>query len=338
MHQEHHGLYRVVGMKVRFYVEDMLFFKYIGCATMAKTLYRQLSSMNGVTVSWKGLPGQADLEHYHTFGPLALVQRRMAKGKTVLTAHSTPRINVGNISLARAINKRYPKIYRKFSHIITISRPCHEEVAAMVPDMPLTLIPNGVNREFFRRDEEKRTTFREMYDIPDDREVVLSVAQLTPRKGLYDFLALARMFPEKTFVWVGGFPYGALSKDWMRIRRLKRRCADNVIYPGYVREIVSPYSAADVFLMPSYAETFGLVILEALSCGLPVIARDIPEFHDIFGDRILYFRTREEIAAILDDGQRLSACASGAREFTGQFDIRDIAQRHIALYHELVDA
>jgi glycosyltransferase involved in cell wall biosynthesis len=103
--------------------------------------------------------------------------------------------------------------------------------------------------------------------------------------------------------------------------------AHSMISPAMTRE----------FLMPSYAETFGLVILEALSCGLPVIARDIPEFHDIFGDRILYFRTREEIAAILDDGQRLSASASGAREFTGQYDIRDIAQRHIALYHELVD-
>jgi 1,2-diacylglycerol-3-alpha-glucose alpha-1,2-galactosyltransferase len=325
-------------MKITFYVEDMLFFKYIGCATVAKTLYRQLASMDGVTMSWKGLPNRADLVHYHTFGPLALVNRRMAKGKTVLTAHSTPRINIGNISRAKIINKRYPKIYRKFDHIITISRPCHEEVTAMVPDIPITFIPNGVNREFFKRDEEKRAAFRDMYHIPDDQEVVLSVAQLTPRKGLYDFLALTRMFPEKTFVWVGGFPYGALSKDWMRIRRLKRRCSDNVIYPGYVRDIISPYSAADVFLMPSYAETFGLVILEALSCGLPVIARDIPEFHDVFGDHILFFQTREEISTLLQDRPRLSSCASGARAFTTYFDIRDIAERHLALYRELMNA
>jgi 1,2-diacylglycerol-3-alpha-glucose alpha-1,2-galactosyltransferase len=325
-------------MKIKFYVEDMLFFKYIGCATVAKTLYRQLASMDGVTMSWKGLPDRADLVHYHTFGPLAQVNRRMAKGKTVLTAHSTPRINIGNISLAKSINKRYPKIYRKFDHLITISRPCHEEVTAMVPEMPVTFIPNGVNREFFKRDEEKRAAFRKMYNIPDDQEVVLSVAQLTPRKGLYDFLALARMFPEKTFVWVGGFPYGALSKDWIRIRRLKRGCSDNVIYPGYVREIISPYSAADVFLMPSYAETFGLVILEALSCGLPVIARDIPEFHDVFGDHILFFQTREEISTLLQDRHRLSSCALGARAFTAYFDIRDIAERHLALYRELMDA
>ena len=325
-------------MNITFYVEDMLFFKYIGCATVAKTLYRQLATMDGVTMHWKGLPNRADLVHYHTFGPLALVNRRMAKGTTVLTAHSTPRINIGNISLSKIINKRYPKIYRKFDHIITISRPCHEEVRAMVPEIPVTFIPNGVNREFFKKDKEKRAAFREMYNIPDDQEVVLSVAQLTPRKGLYDFLSLARMFPEKKFVWVGGFPYGALSKDWMRIRRLKRRCSDNIIYPGYIKDIISPYSAADVFLMPSYAETFGLVILEALSCGLPVIARDIPEFHDIFEDHILFFQTREEISAFLQDRHRLSSCASGARAFTRHFDIRDVAERHLALYRELMDA
>jgi len=328
----------VAGVKVRFYVEDMLFFKYIGCATVAKTLYREIASLEGVEVSWKGLPGRADLIHYHTFGPLAMLNRRMARGKTVLTAHSTPRVNLDNIALARFINKRYPKIYRKFDHIITISQPCTDEVTAMVPDIPVTCIPNGVNRTYFQRDNEKRAAFRERFGIPEDQEVVLSVAQLTPRKGLYDFIALARMLPEKTFVWVGGFPYGALSKDWTRIRRLKRRCGENVIYPGYVKEIVSPYSAADLFFMPSYAETFGLVIMEALSCSLPVIARDISEFHDIFGENILYFRSREDAASLIDDSGRLASCAAGARAFTEKFDIRDIAQRHLALYRELVDA
>ena len=325
-------------MKVKFYVEDMLFFKYIGCATVAKTLYRQLATMDGIEVSWKGLPDDADLVHYHTFGPLALMNRKIARGTKVLTAHSTPRINLGNIALARSINKRYPNIYRKYDHIITISQPCTDEVTAMVPEIPVTCIPNGINRSYFRRDGEKRAAFRGMFGIPEDQEVILSVAQLTPRKGLYDFLALSRMFPEKTFVWVGGFPYGALSKDWIKIRRLKRRCGGNVIFPGYVEEIISPYSAADVFFMPSYAEPFGLVILEALSCGLPVIARDIPEFHDIFGDNILYFRSREDAAGLIDARARLSASASGSRAFTEQFDIRDIAERHLALYRELLDA
>ena len=278
-----------------------------------------------------------DLVHYHTFGPFALFNRRINRGKNLLTAHSTPRINEGNIALTKVINKRYPKIYRKFDHIITISEPCHREVTEMVPEMPVTLIPNGVNRERFQKSEEKRIQFRERYNIPEDAEVVLSVAQVTPRKGLYDFLALSKSCPDKVFVWVGGFPYGALSKDYRKIKFLKRKCGQNVIFTGYVDEIVKAYSAADIFIMPSYAETFGLVILEALSCGLPVIARDIPEFHDIFDERILFFGDRGTAASLLEDRAGLKACASRARDYSAHFDIHDIGRRHLKLYHELMN-
>lgn len=322
-------------VRVNFFVEDMLFFRYIGCATVAKTLYRQLQEEPGLEVSWKSFSNHADIVHYHTFGPLAGLNRRMSRGKKVLTAHSTPRINMGNIALARAINKRYPKIYRRFDHLITISGPCHEEVTAMMPDMPVTMIPNGVNRDFFKRDHEKRAAFREYYGIPDDQQVVLTVAQLTPRKGLYDFLALSRMLPDKKFVWIGGFPYGALSKDYGKIKQLKLRCGGNVIFPGYVNDILKPYSAADLFFMPSYAETFGLVILEAMSCGLPVVARDIPEFRDIYGNHILFFSDRHDAVSVMEDQAALNRCGAGAREFTSKFDLKDVAAQHVRLYREL---
>lgn len=324
-------------VKVNFYVEDMLFFRYIGCATVARTLCRSLREIPGLEVTWKAFANSADIVHFHTFGPLAALNRRLSRGKKVLTAHSTPRVNMDNIALARAINKRYPQIYRSFDHIITISRPCHEEVTAMVPEMPVTLIPNGIDREFFRRDEEKGQSFREDHGIPPDRRVVLTVAQQTPRKGLYDFLSLSRACPDTTFVWIGGFPYGVFSKDYHRIKQKKLRCGRNVIFPGHVNDIIRPYSAADVFFMPSYAETFGLVILEALSCGLPVIARDIPEFRDIYGDSILYFSDTRDVPALLEDESSLDRCARGARDFSGRFDIRDIARQHVRLYREILE-
>ncbi len=322
-------------MRVNFYVEDLLFFKYIGCATVAKALYRQLNGMPDVEVKWKSWGSSSDLGHYHTFGPVAMLNRRVTNGRKVLTAHSTPRINLGNLAAAKVINRHYPKIYRKFDHIITISEPCHEEVTRMVPDMPVTLIPNGVNRQYFRPNQEMRRIFRDKYDIPDDREVVLVVAQQTPRKGLYEFFSLARACPDRTWVWVGGLPYGALSKDYRKIRFMRHKCGKNVIFTGYIDQIIKAYSGADLFFMPSYAETFGLVILEALSCGLPVVARDIPEFRSIFQDHILYFRDVQDAAAVVRDNDSLQKCAAVARDYTALFDIRDIAERHLSLYREL---
>ncbi|MDD1716788.1 MAG: glycosyltransferase family 4 protein [Methanoregulaceae archaeon] len=325
-------------MRINFFVEDMLFFKYIGCATVAKTLYRELGKMDDVEVSWKGYGSPADLVHFHTFGPFAATKRRVTKGRKVLTAHSTPRINEGNIALAKVINRYYPKIYRRYDHIITISPSCHEEVQRMVPDKPMTMIPNGINRDHFCFGEEKRQAFREEYGIGEDDQVVLTVAQLTPRKGLYDFLTLAARCPEKRWVWVGGLPYGAMSKNYRRIKRIKRHPAENVIFTGHIPDISDAYSGADVFLLPSYAETFGLVILEALSCGLPVIARDIPEYYGIFDDQILFFEDNDEVVGLLDETSLLRQKAASAREFSARYDIRSIAAQHLALYRELLES
>jgi glycosyltransferase involved in cell wall biosynthesis len=320
---------------VSFYLEDQFFFRYIGCATVARTLYRALEGTPGLELAWKRGTADADLVHYHTFGPLALHNRRTARGVRVLTAHSTPRINQDNIAFARRINRLYPSIYAGFDHIVTISPSCDHEVTAMLPDIPTTLIPNGVDRERFHPDPGLGAAFREQYGIGEEERVVLSVAQMTPRKGIYDFFALAARHPEVRFVWVGGLPYSVLSKDYARIAALRERAGPNVLFTGYVDRVEASYAAADAFFMGSHAETFGLVILEALATGTPVIARSIPEFREIFGDSVLYFSTVNEASDLIGDERALASCRAGARTATARFDIRDIADRHAALYRSL---
>jgi 1,2-diacylglycerol-3-alpha-glucose alpha-1,2-galactosyltransferase len=325
-------------MNVNFFVEDMLFFKYIGCSTAAKTLYKALLQKQAVDVSYNAMSNAFDVVHYHTFGPLALSNQKMNRGCSVLTAHSTPRVNEDNVAFHHVINSLYPKIYRSFDHIVTISESCQQEIEEMVPGVPTTLIPNGVDREMFAYDEGKAHEFRETYNIGDEETMILTVAQQTPRKGIYDVMELSMRFPDLLWVWVGGFPYGMGSKDYFRIQQMKKRCGENMIFTGFVPDIVSAYSAADIFFMPSYAETFGLVNLEALSCGLPVVARDIPEFREIFGENLGYFTNIDEAAVQIADKVALRALAAKARAFTGPFDIHRVAEQHLSLYSELVES
>jgi glycosyltransferase involved in cell wall biosynthesis len=323
-------------MRINFVVEDMFVFKYIGCSTVARTLYNSLKKQNGIDLTWKRYRYQADLFHYHTFGPVALLNQRLASGKKILTAHSTPRVNIGNLALTRAINKRYPEIYRKFDHIITISEACEKEVMEMVPDVPVTRIPNGIDRDYFSPSTEKREMFREMWHITPEEKVVLTVAQISPRKGIYDFLNLAARNSDTRFIWVGGFPYGLISKDYLKLKMMIQRKPGNVLFTGFVRDISEAYCAADVFIMPTYAETFGLSVLEAQSCGLPVIARDIPEFREIYQDSIRYFNTPDKAHEELSNRQGLQTCALRAREYSSRYDIRRICRDHLHLYNELV--
>ena len=65
-------------MDINFVVEDMLLFKYIGCSTVARTLYKSLKQEPGLNLTWERFKYQADISHYHTFGPIALLNRRLA--------------------------------------------------------------------------------------------------------------------------------------------------------------------------------------------------------------------------------------------------------------------
>ena len=325
-------------MDINFVVEDMFLFKYIGCSTVARTLYKSLKEKPELNMTWDRYRFNTDISHYHTFGPVALLNRRFSCGIRILTAHSTPRVNIGNLALTRALNKWYPDIYRKFDHIVTISESCEQEVREMAPEVPVTRISNGIDREFFRPDAGKRDAFREIYSLAEDEKVVLTVAQVSPRKGFYDFMALATRHPDTRFIWVGGFPYSFASKDYLKIKWMIQQRPKNVLFTGFVRDISEAYCAADIFLTPTYAETFGLTVLEAQACGLPVIARSIPEFHEIYGDTVQYFSTIDDASREIGDENALKTCSAGSREASGRYDISDACTAHIRLYKEILES
>lgn len=324
-------------MDVNFVVEDMFFFKYIGCSTAARTLYKSLKKRPGLNMTWEQFRLNTDISHYHTFGPIALLNRRLSGGKRILTAHSTPRVNVGNLALTQAVNTLYPEIYRKFDHLVTISESCEQEVREMAPDVPITRIPNGIDLEYFKPDKQKRENFRETHNINGDEKVVLTVAQVSPRKGFYEFMKLSVKHPEIRFIWVGGFPYGLASKDYLKIKWMIKQCPRNVTFTGFVNDISEAYCGADIFFMPTHAETFGLAVLEAQASGLPVVARSIPVFHEIYGDTVQYFTTVDEASRRLKEENILRSTAARSREASERYDIEDTCTAHIKLYKELLE-
>jgi 1,2-diacylglycerol-3-alpha-glucose alpha-1,2-galactosyltransferase len=324
-------------VRINYIVEDFSVFRYIGCATAARSIYRNMPKDADLDLTWNSARRKVDIAHFHTFGPLALGYRLYTKGVRILTAHSTPHTNLGNIGLSGFINSLYPPIYRGFDHIITVSDPCDREVRAMLPGMETTMIPNGVDRRVFQRYEDKRRAFRNALGADEDETVVLTLGQQTPRKGIYDFLDIAARTPDLIWVWVGGFPYGRLSKDYSRIEREKKKASENVVFTGFVPDVTEAYSGADLFFFPSKAETFGLVILEALASGLPVVARGIPELREIFGDAVAYFDTPDDAKDLVLSKDRLKLSGEKARQFTGKFDVRIIAEAHAKLYRRLAE-
>ena len=136
------------------------------------------------------------------------------------------------------------------------------------------VIPAGVDLKLFRPMNKARA--RQTLGLTEKR-IVLSVGRVEPLKGL-DILIGAMSKLEDTadtrLLIVGGQP--GRDRELGRLRSMAARLGvqDVVTFTGTMdqSELPAYYSAADVFVMPSYYESFGLVALEAMACGTPVIA------------------------------------------------------------------
>lgn len=126
------------------------------------------------------------------------------------------------------------------------------------------------------------------------RPYLLALGTLEPRKNLDQlvraFLALkqAGEIPLHKLVLVGGKGW----RDSTLNRLLQDASKHDVISLGYVSDEHLPalYSGADLFVFPSLYEGFGMPVLEALACGTPVVATDIPEIREAGGDLATYIQ------------------------------------------------
>jgi len=318
-------------MKINFIIENSGAFKYLGCSTVSKQLMDLLKD-KGVEVSFNSKKDGFDLVHAHTFGPLAISQKR--KTKSIISAHSTPSINKGNIVLGdRKIWKTiYREIYNGFDYVFAVSKTSIKELNDIGIIKPIHVLENGVNRSFFQYDENKGKKFRETYGFSNDDFVVLNVAQITPRKGVYDFILVAEKNPDVKFLWIGGFPYFVGSSDFLHLKTMIKHLPENIKFTGFVEDIIGAYSGSDLLFTPSHRETFGLTIIEASACRLPVLARRLDVFEDLFGKHVYYGESVEDFIKVI--GQKPNKKDS---ELSIKYDLNRIADDAISLYEKILN-
>ncbi len=148
-------------------------------------------------------------------------------------------------------------------------------------------IPNFVSSEdFYPYDEEKRRAVRAAYGLKEDDFAVLGVGQTQTRKGVVDFVELARRNPDMKFFWAGGFSFGKITDGYEEIKALMDAPPANMTFMGIVgRDKMNEiYNMADVMFLPSYAELFPMTILESMAVGRAVLLRDLPIYNNILFD------------------------------------------------------
>ncbi|MCT2296904.1 glycosyltransferase family 4 protein [Brachybacterium muris] len=202
------------------------------------------------------------------------------------------------------------------------------------------VLSNGVDTSYFRPDPSARDRLRTSLGLPADTRVVMSVGIQMVRKGILDWVEVARQMPGVTFVWYGRTDPRLITKD---AAAAIASAPSNCLFPGYVSAEVlrDAYAGCDAFCFLTKEETEGIVLLEALACGAPVLLRDIPIYHDwlpdgevthmVPGDGPAFpAAVREKLGALLSgDLADLTAAGRAAAE---DVDLGRVAERLAGIY------
>jgi phosphatidylinositol alpha-mannosyltransferase len=213
-----------------------------------------------------------DVLHFHEplMPALPLTLLSMARAPHVATFHAFAKSNLGYY-YGRPILKGYLK---HLDATIAVSAPARDFVCHYFPQLEPRVVPNGVDTGRFR------PGLTPIHHLRDSCVNVLFVGRLEKRKGLRDLLRgyqyLHERVPKTRLIIAGDGPLRGMVESFVSSRRL-----ENVVLAGYVPDQVLPrfHASADVFCAPATGrESFGIVLLEAMSAGLPVVATEIPGY------------------------------------------------------------
>lgn len=291
--------------------------------------------------------GFYDVTHYHTINFRYVFTLPVAKlgGAAVGYVHFLPETLEKSIKLPSWVKEAFYwyviRFYKSMDFLVTVNPYFIDRLVSYgVKREKISYIPNFVSSEKFYKITDKQG-LRQQYQIDADKFVVLCVGQLQLRKGVLDFIEIARKQPDKLFLWAGAAVFGKISCGFDEIQQAIQQAPDNVIFMGLVpRERMNElYNLADVMFLPSYEELFPMTILESMNCGIPILLRDIDIYKNILFDFYLSETDNDGFMACLnrlESDAEYYAAASAASLKGHAFYHRDHISKMWGDFYEMV--
>ncbi len=240
----------------------------------------KISSLLSIKVIKFFVTNKIDIIHTHTpfsLGILGLLVGKLFNIPVVHTYHTLFEEYLHYVKLSKKsgswIVKLVSRLYcNRCDKIIVPSAITKDYLKRYSVKKEITVMPTGINLDKFKNGI--RSRWRKRLNIPDDATILLYVGRLAIEKNIFFLLeCFAELYRTKKnlyFLIVGGGPLKKEIEFYLKKNRLNK----NVIMTGYLdpSEMKHIYAASDIFIFASVTETEGLVILEAIDSGLPVVA------------------------------------------------------------------
>jgi glycosyltransferase involved in cell wall biosynthesis len=294
----------------------------------------------------------------------AVAIRRLAQGRHVLHLHSSKASALGRLAAASlprrrrppvivtphswswAIGGRFGRLYvwierrlAKYTDVIvSVSKGEAAEGRKHLGAMTrIDLVPNGVDRDRFAPNGPRSET-------DPDRRSIVCVGRLSEQKGQdLAIRALALLRDRAARLRLVGEETDAGEKARLQALAASLDVADRIDWRGVVDETAPEYRAADVVIAPSRWEGMSLAILEAMSCGSPIIATDVPG-SEVLGGAAVIVPTAEPAAlaeaidALLEDPERRLSLGRAARRQSRPYDLATSMETNLELWRSLAES
>lgn len=252
---------------------------------------------------------KADIIHAHTMEPQSYIKMKLNKGVNVVYCHFLPETLDGSLRLPKFafnIYKKYViKFYNSADYLVVVNPIFIEDLVRHgIKREKIIYIPNYVSKEkFYKKNKNQVNKIKEELGIPKDKFVVLGAGQIQTRKGVVDFVKVAKKLPDVQFVWCGGFSFGKIIDGYDELKKIVDNPPKNVMFTGIIKreKMNDMFNMADILFMPSYNELFPMTILEAVNCQKPLLLRDLDLYHDILFDKYLSGKNNKEFVELIKE-------------------------------------
>lgn len=332
-------------MKVLLYAEGL---KTIGKSGLGKAIQHQINALEREKIEYTLNPkDNYDILHINTWFLKSYFVAKKAKKngkKIVYHAHSTEEDYKNGFILAKQtsklIKKWLIKCYSLGDVIVTptiYSKKLLENYKGL-EHKKIYAISNGIDLTFFKRDKSYGQDFRTKYGYTDSDKVIIGIGLYIERKGIVDFVELAKRMPEYKFIWFGYSPLIAATRP---VKKAVRTKLDNLTFAGYVEKnmIRAALNGCDLYLFPTYEETEGIPIIEAMACGTNSIIRDIPIFDNWLEDGKNIYKAKnvdefeDKIHRFIDG--KLPSVAVNAYELAEERNVKNVGKQLKEVYEEV---
>ncbi|MDF7672231.1 glycosyltransferase family 4 protein [Lactobacillus sp. ESL0701] len=294
--------------------------------------------------------GASDLTHYHTINPTYFANSfSPSRGRKIGYVHFLPETLEGSIKLpgvAKNVFYRYViDFYKRMDQIVVVNPIFIDKLVKYgIKRERVKYIPNFVSKtEFYPETQEQEDAFRHELGIPRDKFVVFGDGQVQERKGVDDFAKMALANPDIQFIWAGGFSFGKITDGYEHFKELVDDPPQNLKFTGIIdrAKLVDYLNIADLFVLPSYDELFPMSVLEAFSCGTPVLLRDLDLYQAIIDG---YYMSGHDFAEMNAQLQRAASDQSVLNKYSKLSNLasQKYSEDHLAqiwneFYHEQYD-